>query len=186
MFFLQTLIFFDILCFKLNRRGFTELPFSIININFKLLIICISKIFLPLEGVEQFTYIPKHYFEQEWDFYRYFGKYLKHLNHSIKSIITYNYRLGFLIQLNISEVLIFFLRCLFIESSWKCIIFYFPDDMFALLVLFIIFDVDESSLHRLKSFQNEKVQTGDIGSTFYQKWWIISSVSGHFKLFLYP
>lgn len=65
MFFLQTLIFFDILCFKLNRRGFTELPFSIININFKLLIICISKIFLPLEGVEQFTYIPKHYFEQE-------------------------------------------------------------------------------------------------------------------------
>lgn len=73
-----------------------------------MLIICISKIFLPLEGVEQFTYIPKHYFEQEWDFYRYFGKYLKHLNHSIKSIITYNYRLGFLIQLNISEVLIFF------------------------------------------------------------------------------
>lgn len=108
MFFLQTLIFFDILCFKLNRRGFTELPFSIININFKLLIICISKRFLPLEGVEQFTYIPKHYFEQEWDFYMYFGKYLKHLNHSIKSIITYNYRLGFLIQLNISEVLIFF------------------------------------------------------------------------------
>lgn len=74
-----------------------------------MLIICISKIFLPLEGVEQFTYIPKHYFEQEWDFYMYFGKYLKHLNHSIKSIITYNYRLGFLIQLNISEVLIFFL-----------------------------------------------------------------------------
>lgn len=105
MFFLQTLIFFDILCFKLNRRGFTELPFSIININFKLLIICISKIFLPLEGVEQFTYIPKHYFEQEWDFYCIC---ILEKNHSIKSIITYNYRLGILTQLNISEVLIFF------------------------------------------------------------------------------
>lgn len=96
----------------------------------------------------------------------------------MKIIKTYNYGLRFLIQLNISEMLNFYHVVYLLNPHKKLPHCLLPDDIFALLVLFIISDRDENSLHRLKSFQKEKDEQGiyrfsilsEMVDNFKRKW----------------
>lgn len=104
----------------------------------------------------------------------------------MKIIITYYYGLGFLIQLNISEKLNFYQVVYLLnphEKLYHCLL----SGRHICVIGFVHYIYYWRKLPpQIEEFSERERQTGDIGSTFYQKWWIISSVSGHFKLFLYP